>query len=130
MGWRGAVFGAMVGGSIGRSLGAIFGAAVGHWAEKRMDEFLVRSGFAKRGAPPGGAPKRRDPHAAAYAKLGTKPGATEAELRAAYRAMAKKYHPDTLRSGGMRGESLKRATERMSEINAAWAEIKASRGMK
>lgn len=50
----------------------------------------------------------RDP----YEVLGLKPGATEKEIRAAYRKLAKKHHPD-LNPGN------KQAEERFKEISAA-----------
>ena len=50
-------------------------------------------------------------------------------MKKAYRALAKKYHPDTLRAQGLPDEMVGRATERMARINAAWGEVKAARGL-
>jgi hypothetical protein len=55
-----------------------------------------------------------DPHAV----LGVEPGAGERELAAAYRAQAKRWHPD--RAGG-NGD----AARRMAEINAAYDLLRA-----
>ena len=52
-----------------------------------------------------------------YKVLGLSPGASDEEVKAAYRKLAKKYHPD-LNPGN------DRAAERMNEINAAYDQIK------
>lgn len=52
-----------------------------------------------------------------YKVLGLSPDATDEEVKAAYRKLAKKYHPD-LNPGNQR------AAERMNEINAAYEQIK------
>ncbi len=52
-----------------------------------------------------------------YKVLGLSPGATDEEVKAAYRKLAKKYHPD-LNPGNQR------AADRMNEINAAYDQIK------
>ena len=67
--------------------------------------------------------ERMDP----YAVLGVDRSASLEEIRRAYRAAAKKCHPDALRAQGLPEEMIGRATEKMSRINAAWEEIKRSR---
>jgi DnaJ domain len=52
-----------------------------------------------------------------YAILGVRPGAAERELAAAYRALAKRWHPD--RGGG------EDAVRRMAEINSAYDLLRA-----
>ena len=64
-----------------------------------------------------------------YAVLGCDANATDDELRRAYRAQAKKHHPDLLRAQGLPEEMVSRATEQMARINAAWEEIKRARGI-
>ena len=64
-----------------------------------------------------------------YDILGCDSSATNDELRRAYRAQAKKHHPDLLRAQGLPEEMVARATEQMARINNAWEEIKRSRGI-
>ncbi len=52
-----------------------------------------------------------------YRILGLNPGASDEEVKRAYRALAKKYHPD-------RNPGDKEAARRMQEINAAYDQIK------
>lgn len=71
------------------------------------------------------APSRDDP----YAVLGCARTASDEELRSAYRAKAKRLHPDMLRAQGLSEELVGRATEQMARLNAAWDEIKKARGI-
>ena len=64
-----------------------------------------------------------------YWLLGCARTASDDEVRRAYRAQAKKYHPDLLRAQGLPEELVKRANDRMVRINAAWEEIKRARGL-
>ena len=52
----------------------------------------------------------------AYAVLNVPPTATKAEIRAAYRALARRWHPDRFMDGPERDW----ANEKMAEINAAY----------
>ena len=52
----------------------------------------------------------------AYAVLNVPPTATKAEIRAAYRALARRWHPDRF----MEGPERDWANEKMAEINASY----------
>lgn len=54
-----------------------------------------------------------------YAVLGLQPGASETEIAAAYRTLAKRHHPDAVATFGGSGAGLE-ATGRMMQINAAY----------
>lgn len=58
-----------------------------------------------------------------YKVLGVSPGATDEEIKEAYRALAKKYHPDQYAESPLKDV----ATEKMKEINEAYDEINAQR---
>jgi DnaJ like chaperone protein len=66
----------------------------------------------------------------AYAKLGLKRSATDAEVKKAYRKLVSQYHPDKLVSRGLPEEMMEMAKTRVREINTAYDEIKQSRGFK
>ena len=85
-------------------------------------------GGGRTGGGGGGAP-RRDPNSleAAYATLGVEPSASDDEVKKAYRAAAKKYHPDLLRAQGMSERLVAQAQEKMAAINDAWSLIRKSR---
>lgn len=124
MGWKGIAIGAALGAVFGRNvLSAVFFAWLGYNVEME---------FHRRRRAGGTARNRRstdDPLAADYAELGVRPGAGDEAVRKAYRDKAKKFHPDVLRSRGLDGEALERATKRMARINAAWSRIKEARGL-
>ena len=81
--------------------------------------------YGRRSAPP----PPRDELADAYAELDVSPSASDDEVKKAYRAKAKKYHPDALKAQGLPDEMIGKATERMARINAAWSKIKEARGI-
>lgn len=61
-----------------------------------------------------------------YAILGIEPGATRAEIRAAYRAQAIRWHPDRHQGASTEDES----TRRMQMINVAYAQLSGVAGAK
>ena len=84
------------------------------------------------GAGPGGgrrAPTPKDELRDAYAVLGAAASDSADDLKRKYRALAKKNHPDALRAQGLPEELVGKATERMGRINAAWATVRAARGL-
>ena len=62
----------------------------------------------------------RDP----YEVLGVKPGASQEEIKKAYRELAKKYHPDNFANNPL--SDL--AEERFKEINEAYEQLTSGRG--
>ncbi len=54
--------------------------------------------------------------------LGVAPGASEEEIRAAYKRLSQKYHPDKV--SGLAPEYMEIAEPKMKEINAAYAQLK------
>ena len=86
----------------------------------------VTSGFGGSGRSGGStstAPKK-DP----YKVLGLDRNATDDEIKKAYRRLAMKYHPDKVE--GMGDEVKRNAEAQFREINEAYEQIKAERGMK
>jgi len=71
----------------------------------------------------------RDPLADAYAAIGASASDDDETLKRKYRELAKRNHPDALRAQGLPEEMIGKATERMSRINAAWAQIRQARGI-
>lgn len=71
----------------------------------------------------------RDSLAEAYELIGCSPSASDVELKHAYHAKVKKFHPDELQRQGLPQEMIDRANEQMARINAAYTEIKKARGI-
>ncbi|MFQ5659029.1 MAG: co-chaperone DjlA [Gammaproteobacteria bacterium] len=64
----------------------------------------------------------------AYAILNIPAGATEDEVRKAYRRLMSQHHPDKLVSRGLPEEMMKMATQRTQEIRQAYERIREERG--
>ncbi|MFT5139838.1 MAG: DnaJ like chaperone protein [Lysobacterales bacterium] len=76
------------------------------------------------------SPNRKLPIQQAYATLGIKGSATDAEVKKAYRKLVSQYHPDKLVSRGLPDEMMEKAKTRVREINGAYDQIKQTRGFK
>ena len=62
-----------------------------------------------------------------YQVLGIAPGATDEEARATWRRLVRENHPDAVASRGGGADVVRRAADRVAEINAAWDRIKRDR---
>ena len=69
-------------------------------------------------------PDAADPHAI----LGVSRDVDEAGLKAAWRALVRTHHPDTLIAEGMPGEFVAIANERLARINDAYDRVRRERG--
>lgn len=58
-----------------------------------------------------------------YTVLGIDPGASREEIRAAYRTLALRHHPDRHYAEGTPAEFIRVSEHRMAEINAAYREL-------
>ena len=76
-----------------------------------------------------GRSERRPSLTEAYAVLGLKSRATDAEIKRAYRRLINQYHPDKLIARGLPETKLQSTTEKTREIKAAYERIKAARGL-
>ena len=114
MGWKGFV------------IGSIAGGARGSWVERRW--FAARRGPAPGRASP--FPADDDTLLKAYAELGVAPEAENEVVRAAYRELAKKHHPDAMRAAGADDAAVAAADAKMARVNAAWSEIRDARGLR
>jgi DnaJ like chaperone protein len=92
---------------------------------------LARQGGAgaQRGQQPGPG-VIRPPLEQAFAQLGLKSSASDAEVKKAYRKLVSQYHPDKLVSRGLPAEMMEMAKTRVREINVAYEQIKKTRGFK
>lgn len=80
----------------------------------------------------GGGPGARStslPLDEAYAQLGLKSSASEAEIKRAYRKLISQHHPDKLVARGLPEEMMKLATQKTQEIRRAYERIQEARGM-
>ncbi|WJW75839.1 co-chaperone DjlA [Thiohalobacter sp. IOR34] len=99
--------------------------------EFRQIEALVRAAheFAGGARQPAGPPPA-DRLQQAYAVLGVSPGASDAEVKKAYRRLMNQHHPDKLVAKGLPEEMIELATEKTQEIKAAYDTVRAARNQK
>ncbi|MBQ8707796.1 MAG: DnaJ domain-containing protein [Succinivibrionaceae bacterium] len=65
----------------------------------------------------------------AYITLGVDPGASDADVKKAYRRLMSKYHPDRAIAQGLGSNGVKKFTELSQTIQAAWETVKRNRGI-
>ncbi len=71
---------------------------------------------------------RAETTADAYEVLGVAPDASDNDIKAAYRKLARENHPDMLMAKGMPQEFIDVANDKLARINAAYDAIKQRRG--
>lgn len=76
------------------------------------------------------SPPRADALREAYEVLDVKPGASDAEVKRAYRRQMSQNHPDKLHSRGLPESMLELAKEKTQAIQAAYERIREARGMR
>ena len=64
-----------------------------------------------------------------YTVLGVTQGASDDEVKRAYRKLAREYHPDVVANKGMGEDFQKFAAEKMRAVNSAYDNIKEARGL-
>lgn len=65
-----------------------------------------------------------------YKILGVSENISDEELKTAYRALVREYHPDILHHKGLDDSIIKTATQKLQDINAAYESIRNSRELK
>jgi phage tail tape-measure protein len=124
--WIGAVAGAILGSARGGGIvGGIIGSLVGNWVEEKVRAYLKKPSPRKSSdvsAPP---PRSASP----YDILGVDSSASDEEVKCAYREKVKHLHPDTLRGKDLPDEVIDTVSERMAQVNAAWAAIRRERSL-
>jgi DnaJ like chaperone protein len=75
----------------------------------------------------GATPRSQDRGPDPYAVLGIHADAQDDEVRTAWKNLMRENHPDGLAARGVPAEFIKRATDKVADINAAWDKIKRER---
>ena len=94
-----------------RDIGLLFGFSEAEVASVRARHFTA------------GSAARSDDLTSSYEILGTTAAATDDEVKAAHRALVRKFHPDHLVSKGLPDELIEHATGRLAAINAAYEAV-------
>ncbi len=66
----------------------------------------------------------------AYAVLGCRPDDTDDQVKSCYRQRVQEYHPDKIAAKGLPDEFTRFAQDKFREIQEAWEQIRAARGIK
>jgi DnaJ like chaperone protein len=65
-----------------------------------------------------------------FAILGINAKASNGDIKASYRKLIRKYHPDKFTAAGKSAETISKATEQMKRLNAAYETVCKMRGIK
>ena len=87
-------------------------------------------GYGAAGGGPRHAPGGKSPLDEAYEVLGVAPGASDAEVKRAYRRQMSENHPDKLVARGLPESMLEVAKQKTQAIQAAWERIREARGLR
>ena len=86
--------------------------------------------YGPAGGRPGPAPGGRSALDEAYEVLGVGAGASDAEVKRAYRKQMSENHPDKLVARGLPESMLEVAKQKTQAIQAAWERVRVARGMR
>ena len=89
--------------------------------------FGAAGGARRPGGAPGGGKSSLDE---AYETLGVGPGASDAEVKRAYRKQMSENHPDKMVARGLPESMLEVAKQKTQAIQAAWERVREARGMR
>lgn len=110
-----------------RETSAIFGFHSGAYESLKMRYGVGGSGSSGSGR--GSAYTTRSSSLkSSYDVLGITEGATESEIRRAYRKKASEYHPDKIAAKGLPKDFTELANKKFQEIQEAWDSIRVSKG--
>lgn len=91
-------------------------------------EAMLRAQRGFRRSPQGGADADRV--SGAYQSLGVDPGATNAEIKKAYRRLMNKHHPDKIAATNPAASVVDEAERQTREIRSAWELLKTRRAIR
>ena len=113
-------------------IAATLGIGAGEFAHlEAFLRFQAHAGaYATGGARPGATPGGRTTLGEAYEVLGVTPGASDAEVKRAYRRQMSENHPDKLVARGLPESMLEVAKQKTQAIQAAWERVREARGMR
>jgi DnaJ like chaperone protein len=110
-----------------RETAATFGFRAGAYESLKM-RYGVGSGSAGSNRSGTGYSGAASSMKSAYDTLGIAEGASESDIRKAYRKKALEYHPDKIAAKGLPKDFTELANKKFQEIQEAWDRIRKSRG--
>lgn len=108
------------------------------WELRQLEALIIaaqrRRGFDNGGGAGTGSDRARGPARPsmddAYAVLGVTSGASDSEVKKAYRRLMNQHHPDKLAAKGLPEDMRALAEQKTREIRAAYEQVRDARGMK